>query len=82
MVFRVGRHNPRIIYWQHGNEPADTDPMVGVMDAPELAAGAVTGLNWFINTQPTEAPKRADRVTPNVRLAAFCPSRPLSWRSV
>jgi hypothetical protein len=36
--FRTGRKVGRTIYAQLGPEPSDSDPLVGVMDTPELAA--------------------------------------------
>lgn len=38
---RVGRH----LYHQQGPEPADTDPPVGMVDTPELAATIVRAVN-------------------------------------
>jgi hypothetical protein len=35
--WRVGRKVGRTIYAQLGDEPSDDDPLIGVMDAPELA---------------------------------------------
>jgi hypothetical protein len=43
--YRTGRRQPRTIYQQLGNEPSDTDPMVGSMDTAELAAFAVAAMN-------------------------------------
>jgi hypothetical protein len=43
--WRVGRKVPRNLYLQLGAEPADSDPDVGRMDTPELAALAVTAVN-------------------------------------
>lgn len=38
MKLRTGRHNDRIVYYQVGDEPADTDTMVAVFfDAGEAA---------------------------------------------
>lgn len=43
--WRVGRKVGRTIYQQTGPEPDDTDPLIGVMDTPELAALAVEAVN-------------------------------------
>jgi len=42
---RVGRKVGRTIYQQHGAEPSDGDPLVGVMDTPELATLVVEAVN-------------------------------------
>lgn len=44
-LWRPGRRVGRTIYAQPGPEPADTDPLIGVMDTPELAQAAVDGHN-------------------------------------
>jgi hypothetical protein len=43
--WRTGRKVGRTIYAQLGPEPADGDPLIGVMDTPELAAAAVAAHN-------------------------------------
>ena len=45
MRLRVGRKVGRTIYIQLGPEPADTDPLVGVMDTPGWAAAVVEAYN-------------------------------------
>lgn len=45
--WRQGRRVGRTIYAQLGPEPADTDPIIGLMDTPELAAQAVNAHNAF-----------------------------------
>ena len=42
---RQGRRVPRHLYHQQGAEPADTDPPVGMVDTPELAATIVSAVN-------------------------------------
>lgn len=42
---RQGRRVPRHLYHQQGPEPADTDPPVGMVDTPELAATIVAAVN-------------------------------------
>ena len=42
---RVGRKVGRTIYEQYGPEPTDDDPLIGVMDTPELAAEVVKSVN-------------------------------------
>jgi hypothetical protein len=43
--WRVGRKVGRTIYRQLGSEPSDDDPLIGVMDTPELARTAVEAVN-------------------------------------
>jgi hypothetical protein len=43
--WRVGRSRPRNLYLQLGPEPSDSDPDVGRMDTPDLAALAVQAVN-------------------------------------
>ncbi len=43
---RTGRKVGRTIYVQLGDEPADTDPLIGVMDTPELADLVVRCVNY------------------------------------
>lgn len=40
-LWRVGRKVGRTIYLQLGPQPSDDDPLIGVMDTPELAAEVV-----------------------------------------
>jgi hypothetical protein len=42
---RTGRKVGRTVYRQLGDEPSDADPLVGVMDTPELAARVVEAVN-------------------------------------
>ena len=46
MSWRVGRKVGRTIYIQRGAEPSDDDPLIGVMDTPDLAREAVDAFNW------------------------------------
>ena len=39
--WRVGRKVGRTIYVQLSNEPSDKDPLIGVMDTPELAQAVI-----------------------------------------
>jgi hypothetical protein len=43
--WRVGRRVSRTIYQQLGPEPSDADPLIGVMDSPEIASHAVVAHN-------------------------------------
>jgi hypothetical protein len=43
--YRVGRKVGRTIYRMVGDQPSDTDELIGVMDSPALAAFAVRGMN-------------------------------------
>lgn len=43
--WRAGRKVGRTIYAQMDDEPSDTDPLIGVMDTPELAALVVRSVN-------------------------------------
>lgn len=45
MKLRQGRRVGRHLYHQQGPEPADTDPPVGMVDTPELAATIVRAVN-------------------------------------
>lgn len=45
MKLRMGRRVGRHLYHQQGPEPADTDPPVGMVDTPELAARIVGAVN-------------------------------------
>lgn len=44
-VLRTGRKVHRTIYEQQGEQPSDDDPLVGVMDTPELAQAVVQAYN-------------------------------------
>lgn len=44
MTWRTGRKVGRTIYLQTGPEPSDSDPLIGVMDTPELARKAVAAI--------------------------------------
>jgi hypothetical protein len=44
-VWRTGRKVGRTIYAQQAPEPSDGDPLIGVMDTPELATEAVEARN-------------------------------------
>jgi hypothetical protein len=43
--WRTGRKVGRTVYRQLGYEPSDDDPLIGVMDTPELAALVVEAVN-------------------------------------
>jgi len=45
--WRTGRKVGRTIYVQIGDEPSDGDPLIGVMDTPELAALVVEAVNAY-----------------------------------
>lgn len=53
LTTRQGRKVPRMLYRQQGPEPADDDPIVGLVDTPELAALIVAAVNRDI---PAAAP--------------------------
>lgn len=46
--WRAGRKVGRTVYAQEGREPSDSDPLIGVMDSPELAAEACAGHNALL----------------------------------
>lgn len=46
LPWRVGRKVGRTIYAMTGPEPSDDDPLIGVMDTPELAAEACEAHNY------------------------------------
>jgi len=45
LPWRTGRRVGRTIYAQPGAEPSDHDPLIGVMDTPQLASAAVRAHN-------------------------------------
>lgn len=45
LTTRQGRKVPRMLYQQLGPEPADDDPIIGLVDTPELAALIVAAVN-------------------------------------
>lgn len=45
MKFRAGRKVARTLYHQQGPEPSDSDPIVGLVDTPEIAEEIVTAVN-------------------------------------
>lgn len=47
LTTRQGRKVPRMLYLQQGDEPADDDPIVGLVDTPELAALIVAAVNAY-----------------------------------
>jgi ribosomal protein S27AE len=44
--WRTGRKVGRTVYMQPGPEASDSDPLIGVMDTPELAAEACEAHNY------------------------------------
>lgn len=53
-MFRNGRKVQRTLYVQAGPIPDDSDPLVGVMDTPELAALVVQAVNDYLAAHPDE----------------------------
>ena len=51
MKLRPGRHNPRTLYLQVGDEPSDQDVCVGMMIDDDTAPLIADGLNspWHLN---------------------------------
>jgi hypothetical protein len=45
LTTRQGRKVARMLYRQTGGEPADDDPIIGLVDTPELAALIVAAVN-------------------------------------
>jgi hypothetical protein len=45
LTTRQGRKVPRMLYEQPGPEPADDDPIIGLVDTPGLAALIVAAVN-------------------------------------
>lgn len=45
MKLRQGRRVGRTLYEQQGPEPSATDPIIGMVDTPELAEEIVTAVN-------------------------------------
>lgn len=61
LPWRTGRRVGRTIYEQRGPEPSDADPLIGVMDTPELAARVVEAVNGaadIIDSPETGYPSR------------------------
>jgi hypothetical protein len=62
--WRTGRKVGRTIYAQLGAEPSDEDPLIGVMDTPQLASAAVAEHNAArkvrLATGPPPAPATGD----------------------
>ncbi|HEY4452348.1 MAG TPA: hypothetical protein VGN13_12235 [Solirubrobacteraceae bacterium] len=59
--WRVGRKVGRTIYAQRGERPADDDPLIGVLDTPELASRAVEDHNAreaVVDREPTDEQER------------------------
>lgn len=56
--WRVGRHVGRTVYIQTGSEPSREDPLIGVMDTPELARAAVEAHNALAEdeSEPDQPP--------------------------
>ena len=47
LTTRQGRKVPRMLYEQRGEQPADDDPIIGLVDTPELAALIVAAVNAY-----------------------------------
>jgi hypothetical protein len=55
LTTRQGRKVPRMLYEQRGPEPADDDPIIGLVDTPELAALIVAAVNAYEGSPGTLA---------------------------
>jgi hypothetical protein len=55
LTTRAGRKVPRMLYRQLGDEPADDDPIIGLVDTPELAALIVAAVNAYSRDDGEEA---------------------------
>lgn len=51
---RTGRKVGRTLYIQLGKEPADSDPIVGLVDTPELAALICKAVNAQLDDRPMD----------------------------
>jgi hypothetical protein len=51
LTTRQGWKVPRMLYLQQGPEPADNDPIIGLVDTPELAALIVAAVNAYQREQ-------------------------------
>ena len=49
LPWRTGRKVGRTMYARLGPEASDEDPLIGMMDTPELAAAAVAAHNYCLN---------------------------------
>lgn len=47
--WRVGRRVGRTVYAMYGEKPSDDDPLIGMMDTPELAQAVVAAHNAFFD---------------------------------
>jgi hypothetical protein len=54
LTTRQGRKVPRMLYEQRGEHPADDDPIVGLVDTPELAALIVAAVNAWTGKSGSE----------------------------
>lgn len=52
LTTRHGRKVRRMLYEQRGAEPADDDPIIGLVDTPELAALIVAAVNAYGGAAP------------------------------
>lgn len=62
MRLRPGRKNPRTLYLQIGDQPADGDPAIGFLIDTDVAALIGEGLTspWHLNEIRLSAEGRAD----------------------
>jgi hypothetical protein len=56
MPWRTGRKVGRTIYAQNGDEPHDTDALIGLLDTPQLADHAVKAHNAVLKLQQDWGP--------------------------
>lgn len=65
--WRTGRSVGRTIYAMRSSSPSKSDPLIGVMDTPELARAAVEGHNMRISYETERFGTWADRhvITPD-----------------
>lgn len=69
MKLRTGRKVGRTLYEQRGPHPSDSDPLIGLMDTPELAQQVVTAVNAMARIRELHAPV-TEQV--QIRIRTFC----------
>lgn len=59
MKLRTGRKVGRTLYEQRGPHPSDSDPLIGLMDTPELAQRVVNAVNAVARIRELHTPDHA-----------------------
>jgi len=85
LTTRQGRKVPRMLYQQLGPEPADDDPVIGLVDTPELAALIVAAVNarhhgGMMKPHPYQPPRMGFHCRRCGSLRTHRCHQPLWWR--